>query len=262
MKSVSILRLLLLLGAFLVLPNSPSIAAAPNAQRPPDGGTREVLISILIPSLPDAPFSATVSTEWIRQLADGTTITVGNRRAIARDRKGRIFQERRLLVPNDGEHESGVTQIEISDPVEHELFICVPQARVCQVEFFSAPNFVRAPPPAAATRPGSPTVEDLGKQSIAGVDTVGTRETTVIETGAIGNDMPMTVRREFWYSPQLGVNLVSKVNDPRVGIQNFEVSDIVLGEPDVKLFALPSHSKIIDLREPAKTSSPGSQSPN
>lgn len=248
MKCVNILLLLLLLGTFLVLPNSLSIAAAAQAQRPPDGGTREVLISILIPSLPDAPFSATVSTEWIRQLADGTTITVGNRRAIARDRRGRIFQERRLLIPNDGNHESGVTQIEISDPLSHEFFICVPQARVCQVEFFSPPTFVSTPP-AVSTQPGSPTVEDLGKQSIAGLDTVGTRETTVIETGAIGNDSPMMVRREFWYSPQLGINIVSKVNDPRVGIQNFEVSDIVLGEPDVKLFALPTHSKIIDLRK-------------
>jgi hypothetical protein len=39
------------------------------------------------------------------------------------------------------------------------------------------------------------------------------------------------------------------VNDPRVGIQNFEVSDIVLGEPDTTLFALPSHSRVIDLRK-------------
>ena len=44
-------------------------------ERPPDGGTREVLVSILIPSLPNAPFSAIVSTESIRQLADGTTIS-------------------------------------------------------------------------------------------------------------------------------------------------------------------------------------------
>jgi hypothetical protein len=95
-------------------------------------------------------------------------------------------------------------------------------------------------------------MEDLGKQSISGVETVGTRETAVIETGAIGNDTPMIVRRELWYSPQLGVNLVSKLSDPRSGIQNFEVSDIVLGEPDPKLFELPSKSKVIDLREPAR----------
>lgn len=243
-----------LLAASLLLPNSLSLAQAPPPPpRPPDGGTREVLISILIPSLPDAPFSATVNTEWIRHLSDGTTITVGNHRAIARDRKGRIFQERRVLVPDDGQHESPVTQIEISDPVSHEFYICVPQERVCQVEIFSAPAFDRNPPARfAASPPRSPTLEDLGKQSIGGVETAGTRETAVIETGAIGNDTPMIVRREFWYSPQLGVNVVSQLSDPRLGIQNFEVSDIVLGEPDPKLFELPSRSKVIDLREHAR----------
>lgn len=257
MKSVPFL----LLTAVLVLPNFLLIAQAPQPQRPPDGGTREVLVSILIPSLPNAPFSATVITEWTRQFADGTTVTVGNRRAIARDKMGRIFQERRLLVPNDGRHESGVTQTEISDPVSHEFYICVPQERVCQVELFTAPNFVRPPNAggAAPTQSGSPTLEDLGKQSVAGLETLGTRETAVIETGAIGNDSPMMIRREFWYSPQLGVNLISKLQDPRVGIQNFEVSDIVLGEPDAKLFALPSNSKVIDLREPARVAPPRDQ---
>jgi hypothetical protein len=99
------------------------VAVAQNSgERPPDGGSREVLVSILIPSLPNVPFSAVVNTESVRQLANGTSITLKNHRAIARDRAGRIFQERRLLVPEDGKHESVVTQIEISDPVAHELF--------------------------------------------------------------------------------------------------------------------------------------------
>jgi hypothetical protein len=79
------------------------VAVAQNsAERPPDGGSREVLVSILIPSLPNAPFSAVVNAESIRQLANGTSISLKNHWAIARDRPGRIFQERRLLVPEDG----------------------------------------------------------------------------------------------------------------------------------------------------------------
>jgi hypothetical protein len=254
-----------LVAAFLILPSSLSVAQAPpQPQRPPDGGTREVLISIFIPSLPGAPFSADVITESMRQLADGTTITLKNRRAVARDSAGRIFQERRLLVPDDGKHESVVTQIEISDPVAHELYICVPQERVCQVELFSAPDFV--PPPTAATAPRqlrSPNLEDLGRESVGGVETLGTRETTVIETGMIGNNSPIEIRREYWYSPQLGVNLISKLQDPRIGTQNFEVTDIALGEPDAQLFKLPSQVKLIDLRKPARTPSPpATVSPN
>jgi hypothetical protein len=254
----------LLFAGFLILPSFQSIAQAPpRPQRPPDGGTREVLVSILIPSLANAPFTATVNTESVRQLADGTTITLKNHRAIARDKAGRIFQERRLLVPDDGKHESVVTQIEISDPVAHKLYICVPQERVCQLEQFSAPDF--APPPATGTavnQPGGSSREDLGKQSIGGLEVAGTLETGVIESGAIGNNSPMLVKREFWYSPQLGVNLISKRQDPRFGIQNFEVSDIVLGEPEAKIFELPSGFKVIDLRRATTTSSSPAQSPN
>jgi hypothetical protein len=246
------------LATFLILSSFQSIAQEPpRPQRPPDGGTREVLVSILIPSLANAPFTATVNTESVRQLADGTTITLKNHRAIARDQAGRIFQERRLLVPDDGKHESVVTQIEISDPVAHRLYICVPKERVCQLEKFSAPDF--APPPAtgiATNQPGGPNRENLGKQSIGGLEVTGTLETAVIESGAIGNDSPLLVKREFWYSPQLGVNLISKRQDPRFGIQNFDVSDIVLGEPDAKLFELPSGAKVIDLRRATEVSSP------
>jgi hypothetical protein len=239
--------------AFLMLPISPWMAQVPQeSSRPPDGGTREVLISILIPSIPNAPFSATVNTEWIRQLADGSTIRLVNHRAVARDQAGRIFQERRLLVPDDGKHESVVTQIEISDPVSHDFYICVPQQRVCQVEFYAAPRFLPPTPGLAsdARQPGSPRGEDLGKQFVGGLETVGRGETATIEPGAIGNDSPILIRRDYWYSPQLGVNLISKLQDPRIGMQNFEVSDIVLGKPDANLFKLPSNSKVIDLRAP------------
>jgi hypothetical protein len=257
MKSIPFL----LLAEFLILPSSLSLAQAPQEpQRLPDGGTREVLISILIPSLPDAPFTATVNTEWIRQLPDGSTITLKNHRAIARDTAGRIFQERRSLVPDGGQIESAVSQIEISDPVSHELYICVPSERVCQLEQFSPPD---SPHSAAVHRgPGSPGLEDLGKRSIGGLETVGTRETTVIPTGAIGNNSPLLTNREFWYSPQLGVNLISRRQDPRFGTQIFEVTAIALGEPDAKLFAIPSGSKILDLRKPPEISSPQAALPN
>jgi hypothetical protein len=250
----------LFIGTLLCVIIPASAQAPPERPRPPDGGTREVLVSILIPSIPNAPFSATVATESVRHLADGSRITLVNRRAVARDSSGRIFQERRLLVPEDGKHESVLTQIEISDPLSHDLYICVPREKVCQVEFFSAPKFG---PPAPATAPssssnqaGTPSRENLGTQFLGGLETFGTRETLVIEAGLIGNDTAIQTTREYWYSPKLGVSLSSKLQDPRIGTQDFEVSDIVLGEPDAKLFKLPPNSKLIDLRGPAQSSSP------
>ena len=58
----------------------------------PDGGISQRLISIFIPSLPNAPFTATVNTEWVRILPDNTRITLVNHRLIARDSAGRVFR--------------------------------------------------------------------------------------------------------------------------------------------------------------------------
>jgi hypothetical protein len=198
-----------------------------------------------------------VNTEWVRTLTDGTTITLKNHRLIARDKSGRIFQERQLLVPDDGKSVSGITQTEISDPVLHRLYICVPRESVCQLEAFSPAETVLPSTNSAASKSGdTPGVESLGKQSIAGLEAVGTREIATIPTGAIGNDSPILTRREYWYSAQLGINLLSIRQDPRFGTQKFELSDVALGDPDEKLFEVPAGSKVIDLREQEKTASP------
>jgi hypothetical protein len=214
--------------------------------RLPDGGTRELLISIFIPSVPGTPFTAIVNTEWVRALPDGTRITIKNHRLIARDKVGRIFQERRMLVPDGGKQESFVTQTEISDPIAHQQTICVPRQQVCQLEVFY---------PSSATQPGmgKTAQETLGKQTIAGIETTGTKELMVVPTGAIGNDSPILSRREYWYSPQLGLNVLSIRDDPRIGTQKFELSDVVLGDPDANLFAPPEGYKVLDLRKETQT---------
>jgi hypothetical protein len=260
----------LLLCATFILPNSVSLAQEPLAQlpqaqqRPQDGGTRELLISIFIPSMPNAAFTATVNTEWIRQLSDGSSITWRNHRTIARDAAGRIFQERRTFVPEGRQGESVVTEIDISDPVAHELYVCRTSERVCRLESFSAPaataHLAQFNVPTAGN--ASPGAENLGKQIIGGLETLGMRETTVLPAGSLGNNSPILTKREFWYSPQLGVNLISKLQDPRSGEQNFEVSDIAVGEPDAKLFEVPGGYKVLDLRKPPEIVSPQSASPN
>jgi hypothetical protein len=230
----------------------------------PDGGTRESFASIFVPSMPNAPFTATVNTEWIRQLPDGSNITLKNHRTIARDAQGRVFQERRYFVPDDGKHESTVTQIEISDPATHQRYVCRPAERVCCLELFFDSNFVSSPAAAASPgKPGAPGVENLGTQTIAGLETIGTRETNLIETATIGNEAPILEKREFWYSPRLGVNLITRRQDPRFATQqNFEVTNIALGEPDAKLFDPPAGFKILDLRNPPEVSSPQPSSEN
>ena len=66
-----------------------------------DGGVREVLESIAVPPKAGAPFTLTLETEWQKLLYDGGTVTFVNKRRIARDAAGRVYQERWALVPKE-----------------------------------------------------------------------------------------------------------------------------------------------------------------
>jgi hypothetical protein len=99
-----------------------------------DGGMREVLESIVIPPIPNTPFTATLDTEWVRYAGEGATITLVNERHIARDRKGRICQERWYLVPKNGNAKSEMNWIQIADPQQHTLYNCSPQLHICELK--------------------------------------------------------------------------------------------------------------------------------
>jgi hypothetical protein len=76
-----------------------------------DGGVSEMMESIVVSAKPQAPFTLTLETEWVRMLGDGGTITSVNKRRIARDAAGRVYQERWFLVPKNGNVESQMTTI-------------------------------------------------------------------------------------------------------------------------------------------------------
>lgn len=256
----------LLLSTLVLIPIALCSAQEKSAQpvHAPDGGTTERFASIFISPKAGAPFTATVNTEWIRHLPDGSLITLLNHRTIARDAKGRIYQERAYFVPNDGKHESRVTQTEISDPVINQLYICRAAEGVCHVRDLSrnaGTEFGVVVAPAKTGTPGF-SVESLGMQYIAGLETIGTRETHVVAAATYGNEAPILERKEFWYSPQLGINLITKREDPRFSSQqNFEVTNLTLGEPDAKLFRPPAGDRIFDLRNAPEVPAPAS-SPN
>src|SRR5271169_1187863 len=105
----------------------------------PYGNSREMIQSILIPPLTYAPFQATVTAEWTKHLPDGTTTTVKNHRLVVRDSQGRIYQERRTLVPVGSSRESQVFRIEISNPVTHTKYFCDPALRECELRNYDVP---------------------------------------------------------------------------------------------------------------------------
>jgi hypothetical protein len=215
----------------------------------PDGGVIEQFNSILLPPVPHAPFSSTVTAEWTKVLEDGSTLTVQNHRLVVRDGAGRIYQERRRLVPKDSQEDPDLQRIEISDPLTHKKYFCRTATHVCALEDYSGPE-------AATTQPvgtqednfGTLTREDLGKTSVNGVEAVGTRETRTLNPGAIGNERVIAIVKEIWFAPQLGINVSVKRMDPRHGTQVINVTEISQGEPDPKLFQVPAGYTVVDRR--------------
>jgi hypothetical protein len=214
------------------------------AQHAPDGGTREMLQSIAIPPVPNAPFSATVQTEWTKYLADGATQLIQNHRLIARDGLGRVFQERATFVAKGSAIASQVTRTELAEPSTHTVAFCETRTHVCELRPYVGPP-ATVPVAALTNRPGFVS-ENLGSQILSGVDVVGTRETQTLNPA--GSDHPITIVKEFWYSKQLSLNVSTTRNDPRSGKEVFTVTDIRQGEPDASLFALPAGFRVVDLR--------------
>jgi hypothetical protein len=82
--------------------------------------------------------------------------------------------------------------------------------------------------------------ESLGKQTIEGVEAEGTRETFTIGAGEIGNEQPIQVVSERWYSPELQTVVMSRHSDPRFGETTFRLTNINRSEPARSLFEVPS----------------------
>lgn len=251
-----------------VLPGIAFLAAAALAQNafaqgsegPPvvtfsDGGASPrgsgPMESIFIPPLKDAPFSLKLAAEWSRPLATGGTFTLANERAIVRDSQGRIYQERWILVPKGGDFKSQMNVFQITDPNQHIWYNCSTRTKICELLPYNAQSEVDYQPLIAKSGPlprgrGFVQEEDLGVDTVEGMEAHGYRETSTINPGAMGNDQRMISMREFWFSQRLGINLRSIVDNPQSGKQVFTVTELSTSEPDPAFFKIPAGYRVVN----------------
>jgi hypothetical protein len=88
--------------------------------------------------------------------------------------------------------------------------------------------------------PSNTTKEELGQRMVEGVMADGTRTTTVIPAGAVGNDREIRVVSEQWLSSELGLLIATKHSDPRSGETTYRLMNIVRAEQDRSLFEVPA----------------------
>jgi hypothetical protein len=91
--------------------------------------------------------------------------------------------------------------------------------------------------------------ESLGTQTMEGVNAEGSRTTSTIEAGAVGNDRPIQVVSERWYSPDLQTAVMTRRNDPRTGEEIFRLTNIRRAEPGAYLFQVPAGYQMVDQKE-------------
>ncbi len=90
--------------------------------------------------------------------------------------------------------------------------------------------------------------EPLGTRMIEGVNCEGSKSVSKIETGAIGNDRPIEITSERWYSPDLQTVVMTKRNDPRTGEEIFRLTNVVRGEQPADLFQVPANYQLQERR--------------
>lgn len=111
-------------------------------------------------------------------------------------------------------------------------------------------DVVAAIPATRMTRssPAGPAAreEELGSRNIEGLVAKGTRSTVTIAAGEVGNERPIEVVTEQWYSEQLKTYVFTRHSDPRVGETTLRLTNVRLGEPPATLFEVPADFTVKD----------------
>ena len=233
-----------------------------------------------------APYSAEAVTDVVQHLADGNRIVRQNKAQISRDGQGRTRREQGFAMFGplvNGPRGNEMRNVQISDPTTGTMVMLDLNSRTAH-KMPGAPrmmmgnkiaiaggantgagvkveNFEFAVPPspgagggvmfnrveAVSTMPGgTPVVESLGTQFMEGVAVEGTRTTLTIPAGQIGNELPINVVSERWFSPDLKVLVMSRQSDPRFGETTYRLTNINRSEPSPQLFEIPADFTVVD----------------
>jgi hypothetical protein len=216
-----------------------------------------------------APFSGVAVTESTQTLGDGNHITHKTQANVFRDSQGRVRKEVTLSgfgpMTASGAPKSFVV---INDPVAKANFVLHSDTKVAEKMGhgghgmkglakggkFEEKMQARQEAEIAA---GDLKKEDLGKQVIGGVSAQGTRLTRTIPAGQIGNEKPIVIVHETWFSNDLQIVVMSKRSNPWGGTTTYTLTNIQRTEPAPALFTVPSDFTVQAGRPMGRHGGPG-----
>ncbi len=206
-----------------------------------------------------APYSAQSVTEFTQTLPDGNRIHHTSTASMVRDSEGRTRREESIgAIGALAASGQAPKSIMIHDPVTGSGYILEVDSHTARVIHERGATLeeggfkmamhgeisgdmkthVRTHQPADVKK------EDLGTQVMEGLSVQGKRITKTIPAGQIGNDQPLEIVSESWYSAELQTTVMSKTTDPRSGQTVFRLTNVSRAEPDPALFQLPADYKV------------------
>ena len=201
------------------------------------------------------PYTAEFRVTHVQTLADGSTITRETTELHARDSQGRTLMMSSTTPATDDQmvHSS----VNINDPAAHtHTWWAIPGQRVTVSNMAqlgsvrstcAGSNLAQIPQTAVEART-KPLTEDLGKQTILGVEAHGRRTAWTIPARTIGNSDDLVRTDEVWFSttPGLtGFNVRQVYDDPQSGRMTRELVKFTQGEPDAALFQPPADFEVV-----------------
>ena len=231
-----------------------------------------------------APYSAQAVTETTQILSDGNRIVNTSTAAVYRDGEGRTRREQTLkAIGNFSASGEPFQTISINDPVAGVAYVLEPHSNAARkiqgfhIESGSGTGYRISSPGVEGgaftintttnggvtvnlrgtdeakmreelevTASRKPRVEDLGSQTMEGVNVVGTKTTFTIPAGQIGNERLIEIVDERWFSPDLKTIVMTRHSDPRSGETVYRLTNIGRAEPDHSLFEVPGNYTIRD----------------
>jgi hypothetical protein len=190
-----------------------------------------------------APYSAQVSTDMTQVLSDGNRINRKNTGMVYRDNEGRTRREHALNAI--GPFATGGNPLQvvfINDPVAGVQYVLEPQDKVARKMTPPPGGLLNAPKAHRFSAASQETVknESLGQQITEGITVEGMRITRTIPAGAIGNELPIEIVTERWFSSDLQANVMVKRTDPRIGTSIYRLTNITRSAPAAPLFQVPA----------------------
>ena len=197
-----------------------------------------------------APFMASFSTQTSQTLGDGNHIQRSSTGTFARDSQGRTRRDMTLSAIGPLATSGKPKQVSmINDPVAGTHYILDPDKKIAhQLGPHGGKGKGKGHKHGGPAGPAwdsrqddaNVTTTSLGTQTISGVAAEGTRTTRTIPAGAMGNEKPIIITVERWYSADLQTVVKTTRSDPFMGDKVTQLTDIRRAEPDASLFQVPA----------------------